>query len=117
MKEFMYVFRSDIVSNDGRPSPEQMQQLLKAWQDWMAGLAAKNRMASAGRRLSTEGKVLKANKLVTNGPYVELKEGVGGYMFVRAENIDEAAELAQGCPIFAIGGSLEVRPVFADPNA
>ncbi|HTO93699.1 MAG TPA: YciI family protein [Bacteroidota bacterium] len=119
MKEFMYVFRRELATNGSAPapSPEQMQQGMKAWQDWLAGLSAKNRMAATGKRLHDEGRVLRANKVVTDGPYVELKEGVGGYMFVRAQDIDEAVELAKGCPIFAMGGSLEVRPVFDIPNS
>ena len=111
MDEFLFVFRRDISSRDAQPSPEKMQQLLKSWQDWMGSLAAQNKLANSGNRLGHEGRVVKPNKVVTNGPYVELKEALGGYILVKAENIDEAAELAKGCPILQLGGNVEIRNI------
>ena len=111
MKEFLLVFRRDNSSADQQPSPEQMQEMMKHWQDWMGSLAAQNKLSNAGNRLASEGRVVNPNKLVTNGPYVELKEAIGGYIIVRAENIDEAAELSKGCPILHIGGNVEVRTI------
>jgi hypothetical protein len=49
--------------------------------------------------------------LVTNGPYVEIKEAIGGYIVVRAESLEEAAEFAKDCPILALGGNVEVRTI------
>ena len=80
----------------------------------MGSLAAQNKLAARGKRLGTEGTVVKSNKLVTTGPYVELKEAVAGYMFVKADNIDEATELAKGCPNLTMGGTVEVRPVVSE---
>ena len=111
MKEFVFVFRRDFTSGADQPSPEKMQSILKNWQDWMSSLAAGNKLASPGNRLGSEGKVVKANKMITNGPYVELKESIGGYIMVKAATIDEAAELATGCPVLTMGGNVEVRPV------
>lgn len=91
-----------------------MQALWKAWQDWLASLTAQNKLAGTGKRLGTDGKIVKTNKLVTNGPYVELKESVVGYMFVFASSIEEAAELAKSCPNIMMGGTVEVRPVVAE---
>lgn len=113
MKEFLFVFRRDEVSKEAQPSPEQMQAMMKPWQDWMGSIAAQNKLASPGNRLGSEGKVVKPNKVVTNGPYVEMKESVGGYILVKANDIDEAAEFAKGCPILTVGGNVEVRPVIA----
>ena len=111
MKEFLLVFRRDFASTEAQPSPEQLQQMMKPWEDWMGGLAAQNKLASSGNRLSSEGRVVKANKTITNGPYVEMKEAIGGYIIVRANTVDEAAELSKGCPILQIGGNVEVRTV------
>ena len=111
MKEFALLFRRDFNSSEAQPSPEQLQQMMKPWEDWMGGLAAQNKLVSSGNRLSSEGRVVKPNKTVTNGPYVELKEALGGYILVRANTIDEAAELSMGCPILQIGGNVEVRTV------
>jgi hypothetical protein len=60
--------------------------------------------------------VVKPNNVVTNGPYVELKEAVGGYSIVRAKDLKEASELAKGCPILQVGGTVEVRTIVAMEN-
>lgn len=118
MKEFLLVFRSELTQSKEQPSPEQYQVMAKQWQDWKSGLEAQSQFGSAGKRLSFDGKVVRANKMVTNGPYVEVKEGIQGYVFVMANNLDEAAELAKGCPVLIYGGTAEVRPILsADGNS
>ena len=111
MNEFLLIFRNVPRTADVQPSPEQMQSMMKPWQDWMGSLAAQNKLVSSGNRLAEEGKVLKNNSVVTNGPYVEIKEAIGGYIIIRADSLDEAAELSKGCPIFSVGGNVEVRMV------
>ena len=114
MKEFLLVFRRDLSQEASQLSPEKMQTLMKAWQDWTGSLAAQNKLGSPGKRLGTEGKVVTANKLVTDGPYVEVKEAVFGYCFVKANDIDDAVELAKDCPNLTMGGNVEVRPIWAE---
>ncbi len=110
MKEFLLVFRMDMALQT-QVSPEQMQARMKLWQDWMGSIAAQNKLVSSGNRLApTEGKVVKQN-VVTNGPYVEIKEAIGGYSIIRAGSLDEAAEIAKGCPILMGGGNVEVRTI------
>jgi hypothetical protein len=111
MNEFLLVFRNEFDGNAAPPSPQQMQAMMNQWQDWMGGLAAQNKLANPGNRLSREGKVIKPGNVVTDGPYVEIKETIGGYIIVKAATIDEAAELAKGCPIFAANGNVEVRTI------
>lgn len=111
MKEFLFIFRREVDGNDPQPSPEQMQARMKAWQDWMGGIAAQDKLVSSGNRLGSEGKVVKPGNIITNGPYVEIKETIGGYIMVKADSIEEATELAKGCPVFLIKGNVEVRPV------
>jgi hypothetical protein len=116
MSEFLLVFRRDYVSNETSMSPEQLQSMMKPWQDWIGNIAAQNKLVDQGNRLASEGRVLKPGNVITNGPYVEIKEGIGGYTIVRASSIDEAAELSKGCPILMIGGSVEIRPVVPMEN-
>ena len=109
MKEFLLVFRRDAATKDAQLSPEQMQAMMKPWQDWMGGLAAQNKLVSSGNRLDSDGRVVKPDNVITNGPYVETKEAIGGYIIIRADSIDEAAELSKGCPILKTGGNVEIR--------
>ena len=110
MQEFLLVFRRSTAS-DTPQSPEQLQSMMKPWQDWMGGLAAQNKLVSSGNRLASDGKVVKPDNVITNGPYVEIKESIGGYIIIKADSLDEAAELAKGCPIFKVGGNVEVRTI------
>ena len=111
MNEFLLVFRRDFVAKEKQPSPEQLQAMLKPWQDWMGDLAAGNKLVNSGNRLASQGKVVKPGKVVTDGPYVEIKEAIGGYIIIRAASLEEAAELSKGCPILEINGNVEVRPI------
>ena len=111
MDEFLLIFRRDFKGSGIQPSPEQLQNTMKEWQNWMGGIAAQNKLANSGNRLSEEGKVVKPGAVVTNGPYVEMKEAIGGYIIIRAESMSEAAEISKGCPILTIGGNVEVRTI------
>ncbi len=76
MKEFMMIFRND----KGRPmpSPEQMQALVKEWQDWIGGIAAQGKFVATDA-LGFQGQTVSSSGVVTDGPYAEVKEIVGGY--------------------------------------
>jgi hypothetical protein len=112
MTDFLFIFRRD-ENNIPDLSPEQMQADTQKWIDWIAGIAAKNKLNNRGNRLERSGKVVKGNDIVTDGPYMELKEAIGGYIVVTADSLDEAAELAKGCPVFNYGGNVEVRAIKA----
>ncbi len=111
MKEFMLVFRRDVQSPTIQMSAEQMHNISKPWLDWMATLTAQNKLVSTGSRLAAEGRVIRPGNVVTSGPYVEIKEAIGGYVVVKANSIDEAVTVANGCPILSMGGSVEVRSI------
>lgn len=111
MNEFLLVFRRSAVNEEPPASPEQLQAMMKPWQDWIGSIAAQNKLVSSGNRLSSEGRIVKGDNVVTNGPYVEMKEAIGGYIIVRAGSIDEAVELSKDCPILKMGGNVEVRSI------
>lgn len=111
MKEFVLLFRrpdNEQINSD----PEKMNGLEKRWQDWVGGIAAQGKFANGGMRLSMEGKVLKAGGVITDGPFVEIKEKLGGFIVVKADTLEDATTLAHGCPALEIGGSVEIRPLF-----
>jgi hypothetical protein len=107
--QFLLIFRSP---NDGPdPTPEEMQQIFGKWMAWMKGMKAKGQYV-AGDRLDESGKVLRPGKSsVTDGPYVEAKETVGGYIILMADNLAQAAEIAKGCPGLDGQTIVEVRPI------
>lgn len=109
MKEFMMMFRNVPMANF-QPTPEQIQASIKQWQDWIGGIAAQGKFVSTNQ-LGFTGKTLKPGNVVTDGPYAEVKEIVGGYIIVKASGIDEALKLAEGCPILTLGGNVEVRDI------
>jgi len=111
MDEFLLIFRHQ----DGKAlaSPEQLQIWMKMTMDWLGGIAAQNKLVSNGNGLSfDDSKVVWHKGVVTNGPFGEIKETIGGYVMVRAESADEAVEFAKGCPVLmGDGNSVEVRKV------
>jgi hypothetical protein len=109
MSDFLFLFRSERTGSN--PSPEDMQRSLQKWGEWIQGLSA-NGAFKAGEPLDSGGKVVAGPKrVVTDGPFVESKEIVGGYLIVTAKSVDDAAEISKGCPIFEQGGSVEVREI------
>lgn len=110
MKDFLFVYRNDY-KNQPVGSPEEMQAITKRWMDWIGGIAAQNKLASPGNRLGSEGKVVRPGNVVTDGPYTEIKELIGGYSVITVDSYDEAVEIAKGCPIFEFGGNVEVRDI------
>lgn len=111
MKEFMFLFRQPSYDFSDL-SPKEMQDLTSKWQNWVGGIVAQGRLSSTGTRLATEGKVLKAGGVVSDGPFVEIRERLGSFMIVKAENLDEAVTLAHGCPALDANGSVEIRPLY-----
>ncbi|MEO7534464.1 MAG: YciI family protein [Ferruginibacter sp.] len=110
MEEYVLIMRHQ----DGTKiaSPEQMQIWMKQTMDWIGGISAQNKFVS-GTGLPFDGaKVVSSDKVVTNGPFGDIKETIGGFITVRAESIDEAVEFAKGAPVLqGEGNTMEVRKV------
>jgi len=110
MKEYILLFRHENVN--GKVSPEQIQQWMKQQMDWVNNIIAKNKFVSGTGLLFDDAKVVNHQKVVTNGPFGDIKETLGGYIVVKAESADEAAEFAKGSPILqGEGNTVEVRQI------
>jgi hypothetical protein len=110
MSEFIYLYRGGEERADR--SPQEMQQVMQKWVSWLTGLADQGHIKDRGQPLERGGKLVSGKqKIVTDGPFAEAKDLVGGFTVVVARDIDQAAELSKGCPIFDAGGFVEVRPV------
>ncbi len=110
MKNFMMLFHSE-PNPDFSPTPDQIQDEIKAWQDWMEGIGAQGKLKNPGEALGFEGKTMHTDGSITDGPYAEVKEIVGGFMIVSADSIEEAIQLSNGCPALSNGGKVEVRDI------
>jgi len=109
MSEYLFLYRTPTGDS---ASPEQMQQIMQKWLAWFKDLGEKGHIKDQGQPLERSGKLVKGKqKTVTDGPFAEAKDVVGGYTLVEASNMDQAVELSKGCPIFEVDGAVEVRPV------
>lgn len=111
MKEFILIFRHQ--NGHEVASPEQIQVWMKQTMDWLNGIRAKGKYDGQGNGLLfEESAVVGYNGMVTNGPFGEIKETIGGYVIVKADSVDEAVEFAKGCPVLqGPGNTVEVRPL------
>jgi len=92
-------------------SAAEMQAHVRKWYAWSDALMAKGHSLQ-GQPLADRGRTLRGkDRIITDGPYAELKDLVTGAMIITAASFDEAVELARDCPVFELGGSVEVRPV------
>jgi hypothetical protein len=111
MKEYLFLFRG----GDGpglQKSPEKWQAHMQRWMQWMGEMGKAGKFVGA-QPLDATGKQVRGHrKAVTDGPYLEGKEMVGGYLICKAESYEEAVDLAKGCPILEFDdGIVEVRSI------
>jgi hypothetical protein len=108
--EYLLLFRG--AHWDKGLSPEELQKITGQFMAWFERLKAQG-TAKAGQPLEREGKIVSGAKgrTVSDGPFAESKEAIGGYFLLQVEGIDEAVEIARQCPILEYGATVEVRPV------
>src|SRR3974377_2455827 len=113
MSEFVFLYRGGEA---GR-SPERIQQSMQKWMAWFKELSQNGHVKDQGQPLVRAGKVVKGKgKMVTDGPFAEDKDIVGGYTLIEARDLEQAVELSKGYPIFEADGAGEVRPVMKVNN-
>ena len=114
MKNFMLIFRGG--SDAANMSPEESQQQMQKWFEWVGELQSKG-IYTAGEALTPEpGKIVKKGNVVTDGPFAESKEMIGGYFILKPDSLEAAVELAKSCPDLPLGGTVEVRDVVVFDN-
>ena len=115
MSNFLYLFRGGH-ENYKALSPAEKEAHMKVWFSWMGQLKEKGQLID-GLPLAEDGKVVEnRGEIITNGPFAEGAEMVGGYLIVAAKNLEEAVEISKGCPIFDYGGTTEVREILSMDN-
>ncbi len=114
-REYMLLFRSSADWHK-ELSPEELQRVMGQVKAWFDGLSEKG-LVKGGRPLGPEGRTVTGkgkNLVVSDGPFAESKETVGGYTIILANNLDEAVKLAEGCPPLVFGGAVEIRPIMEE---
>jgi len=110
MTEYMYIIRGGDAGL-AEKSPEEMQAHMQEWQKWMGGMAKSGKLVG-GQPLEGEGKsIIESGKKVVDRPLAEGKEMVGGYLIVKADSLDQATDMARGCPGFEHDCTIEVREI------
>src|SRR5258706_15433748 len=106
MSEFVFLYRGETDMR--KLSPQEAQQSMQKWMAWFKELERKGHLKSIGQPLERAGKVVGGKpKPVTDGPYAETKDVIGGYSLIEARDLDEAAELASARPPIRRGGPVE----------
>lgn len=103
-KQFMLLFRGGDEKFMSFTQDEQNAHM-QLWTDW------ETKTGGHGNQLLPEAKYLDSQQVITDGPFTEGKEVIGGYIMLEASDLDEAAKIAKGCPIFELGGTTEVRQI------
>ena len=107
--EFMFLFRFE-PSNDYQPTEADMAAQQQAWGAFIGNIAIQERLVST-HQLGFMGKQIFADNSITEGISVLANQTLGGNMVVSANDLDHAVEMAKGCPILQMGGTVEVRDV------
>ena len=110
MTKFLYLIRGG-QEKAAQLSPEEMQAHMQTWTNWMKSLVEKGQFVD-GLPLASEGKCVRnGGEVISDGPYPEGKELVGGYLIVNAEDLDDAVEISKACPVYENDGLIEVREI------
>jgi hypothetical protein len=119
MDEYVLIMRHEDGSKIA--SPEQMQTWMKQTMDWIGGISAQNKFVGGTGLPFDDARVVRATnstKVVTNGPFGDIKETIGGFITVKADSVEEAVEFAKGCPVLqGEGNSMEVRKIAKNDGA
>ena len=108
MEKFMLIFQGGMSPDK---SPESMQAQMGKWMAWIDKLNSTGKYI-AGEPLLPGGKLITGKKkTVTDGPYTEGKEVVGGFFLIKAEDMNEAVKICDDYPDYEYGGSIQVRQV------
>ncbi len=105
---FLFVYRREPFDMS-KMAPEAMQQSMDRWSKWISQGFAEGWLLDAGDALLPEGRLVTIEKVVTDGPFVESKEVVGGFSVIKAASFDEALTHAKTCPQVTEGGAVEIR--------
>lgn len=109
MPKFLFIYRDACDPNQKAPSPQEMQAILEQWGAWIGKFSQSGQIVDPGDGLKPSGCVLRPKGMVSDGPFAEAKEIVGGFSVVSVDSYDAALKIAKECPAVLAGGSIEIR--------
>ena len=111
--EYLFLFRGTDWHQS--LSGEEIQKKLERFTAWFERLRREGKVKT-GLPLEHKGKIVAGTKSVTDGPFAESKEAIAGFFIIQADSIEEAVEIAKGCPGLDNGQTVEVRPIGLEPG-
>jgi hypothetical protein len=115
MADYLFLFRGGMQHEPGH-TPAELQASTQKWMSWIGGIGKAGQL-KGGQPLENGGKFIAGKKrAVTDGPFAEAKDVIGGYLIVNAKDLAAAFEIAKGCPGPDEGGSVEVRGLAPMPG-
>jgi hypothetical protein len=115
MEKFLLLIREDIEKL--RLSQQEHSTRIREMTKWVETLGESGNYIG-GEPLVTIGRYVSKDNVLSDGPFIEAKESISGYIFIKAENLDQAVSMAQTCP-YVMNDTMviEVRPVMAMENS
>ncbi|CDF80271.1 YCII domain protein [Formosa agariphila KMM 3901] len=108
LKEFMLLFR--MSPSNEQPTVEQMATMQNQWKNYIGSIASQAKLVNTSR-LGFKGSCINPKGQISNNIYISDNQTLSGNMVVKAISLQEAENLAKNCPVLAMGGSVEVRPL------
>lgn len=109
MKTYLILLREDLKALNTMTEEEVMAEIAK-YQQWVEELTQSgNHVAS--EPLTSEGYLVSEDKIVSDGPFIEAKDAIGGYFIIKANDDQHALEISRSCPLVVQGGTVELRPI------
>ncbi len=108
--EYLLLFKG--TDWKGQMSPQELQEVMGQWMAWFERWTEKG-IVTGGQPLRNEGRIVSGTKngAISDGPFTESKEAIGGYFMVKVATLEEAVEVARECPTLKYGLTVEVRPL------
>jgi hypothetical protein len=115
MEKFLLLIREDAEQR-AKMTQEEFDRCIQIMGGWVESLAQTGNYISS-EPLQHRGKVISKDNIVSDGPFIEAKEAISGYFLIYAENLEQAASIAQTCPLVLAGRlGMEVRPIILFGN-
>ena len=111
MEKFLFLIREDLVARENM-TQEEFDRNIQLMTQWIESMAQSGNFLNADA-LENKGRYVSRNYILSDGPFIEAKESISGFILINAENLEQATSIAQSCPLLMEGTAVvEVRPIW-----